>query len=112
MRRAVLFASAPVANILEGRPVTRGHPRYSTHEIVERGKAIFAQQIRERVSAEENVGKFLIIDIETGDFEMDKDEVAASERAHARHPGGAFYGMRIGYQASGTLGGSWKQSEP
>jgi hypothetical protein len=96
----------------EKRPMTREHPGYSTHEIVERGKTIFAQKIREKVEAEGNIGKFLIIDIETGDYEMDEDEIAASERAHARHPGGAFFGMRIGYQASGTLGGSWKQAEP
>ena len=90
----------------------RGHPRYSTEEIVERGKAIYAQKIRKKVGTEENIGKFLIIDIETDDFEMDEDEIAASQRAHARHPDGAFFGMRIGYQASGTLGGSWKRAEP
>jgi hypothetical protein len=93
----------------EERLMIRGHPRYSTHEIVERGKAIYAQQISEKVGREENIGKFLIIDIETGDFEMDEDEIAASQRAHAHHPGGAFFGMRIGYEASGTLGGSWNR---
>lgn len=85
---------------MEKRPVIRGHPRYSTQEIVERGKELYEQQIREKVEAEENLGKFVIIDIETGDFEINDDEIAASQRAHARHPGGAFFGMRIGYQAS------------
>ena len=89
-----------------------GHPRYSAHEIVERGKAIYEQQIRPKVGKEENVGKFLIIDIETGEYEMDDDEIAAGKRAHARHPDGAFYGMRIGYATGGTLGGSWRRTEP
>ena len=35
--------------------------------------------------------------------EMDEDEIAAGERAHARHPGGAFFGMRIGYRKSHRL---------
>lgn len=92
----------------------QGHPHYSTHEIVERGKASYTQHIREKAGTDEIIGKFLIIDIdiETSDFEMDEDEIAASQRAHARQPSGAFFGMRIGYQASGTLGGSWKRAEP
>jgi hypothetical protein len=85
-----------------------GHPRFTTHEIVERGKAIYEQQIRQKVGTEENKGKFLIIDIETGDYEMDDDEIAATRRAHARHPDGAFYGMRVGYRAAEVLGGSWE----
>jgi hypothetical protein len=90
---------------------TMGHPRFSTHEIVERGRALYDQQIRQQVGKEENIGKYLIIDIETGDYEMDDDEMAASARAHARHPDGAFFGMRVGYTSSGVLGGSWKRAE-
>ena len=88
------------------------HPRYSKEEIADRGEQLYEQQIRQHVGKEENVGKFLIIDIETGDYEMDDDDMAASRSAHARHPGGAFYGMRIGYRTSGTLGGSWERVEP
>ena len=85
-----------------------GHPRFSSHEIVERGKAIYEQQIRPTVDTEANAGKFLIIDIETGDYELDDDDMAATRRAHARHPDGAFYGMRVGYRAAEVLGGSWE----
>ena len=56
---------------------------------------------------EVNAGKFLIIDIESGDYELDDDDMAATRRAHARHPDGAFYGMRVGYRAAEVLGGSW-----
>jgi hypothetical protein len=87
------------------------HPRYSKDEIATRGEAIYEQKIRQEVGKEENVGKFLIIDIETGDYEIDDDDRAASRRAHARHPDGAFYGMRIGYRTSGTLGGSLERVE-
>lgn len=87
------------------------HPRYSKDEIATRGEMLYEQKIRQEVGKEENIGKFLVIDIETGDYEMDDNDLAASQRAHARHPGGAFYGKKIGYRTSGTLGGSWERVE-
>ena len=82
-----------------------GHPRYTTEEIAARGKAIYDAQIRAKVEPQ-YTGKFLIIDIETGDYEMDEDEFAASRRAHDKHPDGAFFGLRVGYRTSGTIGAS------
>jgi hypothetical protein len=82
-----------------------GHPRYTTEEIAARGKAIYEGQIRAKVEPQDN-GKFLILDIETGEYEMDEDEFAASRRAHSKHPDGAFFGLRIGYRTSGTIGAS------
>ena len=80
-----------------------GHPRYSSEEIVNRGRAIYDEQLRSRLEPE-HIGKFLRIDIETADFEMDANEIAASRRAHEKHPDGAFFGMRAGYRTSGSIG--------
>jgi hypothetical protein len=80
-----------------------GHPRYSTDEIVERGKEIYENQLRNKLEPQ-NEGIFLIIDIETGEYEMDDDDVAASRRASRKRPGGARFGMRIGSETSGTIG--------
>lgn len=88
-----------------------GHPRYSKEEIAARGQAIYEQQIRAQVEPT-HTGKFLMIDIETGDYELDEDRAAASRRAHARHPGGAFYGIRVGYPAVGTIGASGSRPRP
>jgi predicted aspartyl protease len=57
-----------------------GHTKYSADEIVARGKAIYEQRLRAQLEPQ-NVGKFLVIDIETGDYEMDADDLAASLRA-------------------------------
>ena len=46
-----------------------GHPRYTKEEIAARGQAIYEQRIRAKVEPE-HIGKFLIIDIETGDYEL------------------------------------------
>ena len=80
-----------------------GHPRYSADEIVKRGKEIYENQLREKL-APQNVGKFLVIDIETGEYEIDEDDLAASRRASRKKPNGARFGMRIGSITSGTIG--------
>ena len=50
-----------------------GHPRYSSDEIVRRGQEWYEREIRSKVE-EGNKGKNLIIDIETGDYDLDDDE--------------------------------------
>ena len=79
-----------------------GHPRYSTDDIVERGKKIYEEHLKEKLEPQ-NIGKFLVIDIETGEYEMDEDDLTAALNAARRKPGGARYEMQIGYSASGTL---------
>ena len=78
-------------------------PRYSSDEIVERGQALYDQQIRGQVEPR-HTGKFLVLDIETGEFEIDADSVAALERATAKHPDPALYLLRVGFPTAVTLG--------
>jgi hypothetical protein len=83
-----------------------GHPRYRKEEIVRRGQEWYEKQIRAQVEPG-NEGKALVIDIETGEYEMDDDGLAAAHRAHAKHPDAALYAMRIGYPAYAKIGGGW-----
>jgi len=76
-------------------------------EIAHKAKEIYESQLRS-VLEPEHVGKFLIIDVTSGDYEIDSSDIAASKRAHAKHPDGVFFGMRVGYRTSGTLG-AWFQ---
>lgn len=78
--------------------------KYEKGEIARRGQELYETKIRALVEAD-NIGKFLEIDVESGDYEMDKSEIAASQRLRQRHPDGAFYLMRIGYRAAYSLGG-------
>jgi hypothetical protein len=80
------------------------HPRYSSAEIVQRGQVLYDQQIRAHVEAS-HPGKFLVLDIETGDYEIDADDVAALQRAKAKHPDAAFYILRVGTPTAYRLGG-------
>lgn len=82
------------------------HARLSSEEIVCRGQELYERKIRPRVETEENIGKQIVIDVETGDYEIDADGLAASHRLLAKHPGAALYGARIGYDAVYALGGA------
>jgi hypothetical protein len=79
------------------------HPHYSSIEIAQRGQALYEREIRGSLAASDH-GKFLVLDIETGEYELDTDELAAVKRARAKHPNGAFYVLRVGHPAAYRLG--------
>ncbi len=82
------------------------HTQYSDGEISQRGKELYERSIRAKVETEENIGKLVSIDIETGDYEVGDDHsLEAPLRLHRKHPGAAVYTLRIGYNAAYALGG-------
>jgi len=81
------------------------HPTLTAEEIARRGEEIYTRDLRARLATEENRGKFLIIDITTGAYEIDREDLAATERLLARNPHTVTYGLRIGYAAAYELGG-------
>jgi hypothetical protein len=82
------------------------HPRYSGEEIARRGEALYEQSLRAKVETEENIGKIISIDIETGDYEIGNDVIAAGRLLLAKHPDAATWTKRIGYNAVYALGGT------
>ena len=71
-------------------------------EIGRRGQALYDQTIRAQVE-QENRGKFLILDVNTGDYEIDAEDLVASERLLARLPDAELFGVRIGHRAAYRL---------
>ena len=86
-------------------------PRYSKEEVVRRGKELYERQLR-RLVEPGNEGKVLVIDIETGEYEVSDDELEPARRLLNRRPGATLYGMRIGYPALAKIGGSWRMRLP
>lgn len=80
-----------------------GHPKYAKEEIAARAKALYEREIRPEVESG-NRGKYLVLDVETGEYEIDEDHLAASKRARAKHPGGALFALRIGLPTMGRIG--------
>ena len=75
--------------------MTLRQPRYSKEEAARRGDEIYERDIRSQVEPDHN-GKIVAIDIETGDWEIDADEVAASKRLEARNPDAQIWVVRVG----------------
>jgi len=71
-------------------------PRDSAEEFARRGDEVYERNIRPQVDTEENKGKFVLIDIETGQWEMDADEMAASNRMDERLPNAQVWMVRVG----------------
>ncbi len=78
--------------------------KYSREDVATRGEAIYEQDIRPKVE-NESKGKYLVLDIETGEYEIDQDDLVATKRVMAKCPNGVLYGLRIGYPAAYRLGG-------
>jgi len=85
--------------------------RFTGSEIVRRGQALYDSQIRPQVEAG-NEGKFLVINVDTGEYEMDADDVAAAKRAKARFADAPRYSMRIGHPSAYRLGGHLAIKQP
>ncbi|HZT44050.1 MAG TPA: hypothetical protein VFA07_17930 [Chthonomonadaceae bacterium] len=80
--------------------------KYTPEEMSERGEAIYERLIRPHVEAG-NRGKYVVIDIQTNDYEMDSDYHIALRRAKTKHPDGLFYVLRIGYLTAVKIGGAF-----
>ena len=77
---------------------------YTPAQVVERGKAIYEQQIRAEVEMQENIGKLLMVDILSGDWVMGEDRIEMARRARDKRPDAVLYGLRIGYVATEKIG--------
>ncbi len=81
-------------------PVER---RYSKDEFARRGDAIYEAQVRPHLKAADK-GKFVAIDIETGEYELAADELSACDRLRSRIPEAQTWLVRVGYSYVFRLG--------
>ena len=72
-------------------------------ELARRGEDYYDRMLRAKLEPE-HVGQYLVLDVETGDYELDANQIAAMQRAQAKHPDTLFYIMRVGYTAAGGIG--------
>lgn len=59
--------------------------RYSKEEFARRGDALIESKVRPKLTAADE-DKFVAIDIETGEYELDKNEMKAVDRLRKRIP--------------------------
>jgi hypothetical protein len=73
------------------------------------GHEIYETQLRSTVETDENIGKLISIDINTGDYEIGDRLITAIERLQARRPDAEIWSERIGYDAVYAVGGSLRR---
>jgi hypothetical protein len=69
--------------------------RYPKEEFARRGDEIYERDVRPRLKPDDD-GKFVAIDIETGTFEVDSDELTACDRVRSRIPDAQIWLVRAG----------------
>jgi hypothetical protein len=77
-------------------------PRYSLEGFARRGDD-FLDRIIQPLLKPEDVGKYVLIDIDSGDFEVDEDEIVASDRLLARQPEAQVWMVRVGSRYARTF---------
>jgi len=81
--------------------------RYSREEVAQRGDEIYEREVFPRMGAEDE-GKLALIDVQTGDYEVDRDEIAASDRLLARHPDAQVWTRQVGSRYARRFGPRFK----
>lgn len=69
--------------------------RIPESEIVPRGEGIYERDIRPRLGSEHE-GEFVVVDVESGDYEVAEDDEEAFERMEERWPDAVFFVLRVG----------------
>jgi hypothetical protein len=76
----------------------------------ERAQELY-ERLRPKIETPENIGKLIVMDVESGDYEIDDMGIETSRRLQARHPNATLYALRIGYKAVEALGGILERTE-
>jgi hypothetical protein len=69
-------------------------------------------QLREKIETPENIGKLIVMEVGTGDYEIDHKGIGASLRLQARHPQSRLYALRIGYKSAVSFCGVLERRNP
>lgn len=78
-------------------------PRYGKEQFAQLGDAIYERDVRPLLKPEDE-GKFVAVDIETGEFEIDSNELAAINRLRQRKRDAQPWLVRVGSRSAHRFG--------
>lgn len=81
----------------------------SREEVGRRAREIYENSIRQQVETEENIGKMVIIDIETGEYAVDKIGIESAHFLRKKNPLARLFGIRIGYKVAVSFSGEMER---
>jgi hypothetical protein len=85
--------------------------RYSKDEFARRGDEIYEAKVRPRLKPDDE-DKFAAIDIESGEYEIDEDELVAGDKLQARMPDAQIWIVRVGSRYVHRFGGRKRPRSP
>ena len=77
--------------------------KFSREEFARRGQEIYDRVVKSQLQAED-LDKFVAIDIESGDHEIDRDDFTVMERLRARRSDAQIWLMRAGRPTAYRIG--------
>jgi len=72
-------------------------------EVAARGKQIYNDKLRAQLERD-HMGRFAVVDVMSGDFEVGDDDAEVFLRMLERRPEAVLYGVRIGQPAAYRFG--------
>ena len=70
------------------------------------GCSLYETKLRPKVEIQDNLGKIISIDIDTGDYEIGDDLLVTANRLLNKHKEAAIWSEHVGYNAVYAFGGS------
>lgn len=86
-------------------------PHEPTDPMIAEARKLYERDIRAQVEPEHN-GQLIVIDLDTGGFEVDADDMVAFERASQRFPGGRLFALRVGRRVAYRIGAAHPATKP
>jgi hypothetical protein len=83
-------------------------PTYSKEEAARRGDEIYDRSVRAQVEPQRN-GEIVAIDLDSGAWEVDPDEITAAHRLEAHHPNAQIWAVRVGSRYLSRFGAGRSQ---
>jgi hypothetical protein len=74
-------------------------------EVGQRALKLYESSIRSEVETPENIGKMIIIDIETENWAIDSIGFDSANALRQKNPNARLFGIRIGYNVAASIGG-------
>ena len=93
-----MFIKPPLGSIM---PTTK--PARTLDELACLGGDIYDRRVRPALRSEDD-GKFVAIDIDTGDYEIDEDDYTSVMRLRSRIPAAEIWLLRAGYPTTCRIG--------
>lgn len=81
----------------------------SREEVGRRARELYENSIRQQVETEENIGKMVIINVENGEYAVDKLGIESAHFLRKNNPYARLFGFRIGYKVAASFSGEMER---